>query len=459
MIRKVAVCDMLPGDGDFRPAAREEAKMRMVDIIRQKRDGARLTREQIEFAVKGFTEGRVPDYQMSALAMAICLRGMDDEEIADLTASMVQSGETADLSAIRGVKVDKHSTGGVGDKTTLIVAPLVASAGVPVAKMSGRGLGHTGGTIDKLESIERFRVELSKEQFVHNVNEIKMAIVGQSGRLAPADKKLYALRDVTGTVESIPLIASSIMSKKIASGADAIVLDVKVGSGAFMKTIDEAKTLARTMVAIGRNLGRKTIAVLSDMSEPLGREVGNALEVREAIEVLKGGGEPRLKELCLTLAAHMTVAGGAYPDIETARRSLDELLRSGQAFRTFRRFVEAQGGDPAVVDDPGRLPQAAVHVSVRAEREGYVRAIDAERVGVAAMLLGAGRETKEDKIDHAVGITLHKKVGDRVRYGDAIATIHSNRERNAESAELLLGAYDIGPEPVSPVPVVFEVIV
>jgi pyrimidine-nucleoside phosphorylase len=430
----------------------------MVDIIRQKRDGARLTREQIEFAVKGFAEGRIPDYQMSALAMAICLRGMDDEEIADLTMAMVRSGETADLSAIRGIKVDKHSTGGVGDKTTLIVAPLAASAGVPVAKMSGRGLGHTGGTIDKLESIERFRVELSKEQFVRNVNEIKMAIVGQSGRLAPADKKLYALRDVTGTVESIPLIASSIMSKKIASGADAIVLDVKIGSGAFMKTIDEARTLARTMVAIGRNLGRKTIAVLSDMSEPLGREVGNATEVREAIEVLNGGGEPRLKELCLTLAAHMTVAGDAYPDIETARRSLDELLRSGQALRTFRRFVEAQGGDPSVVDDPGRLPQAAVHVSVRAEKEGYVRAIDAERVGIAAMLLGAGRETKEDKIDHAVGITLHKKVGDRVRYGDPIATIHSNRERNAESTELLLDAYEIGPEPVSPAPVVLEVI-
>ena len=432
--------------------------MRMVDIIQKKRDGVRLSREEIYFAIREYTAGNVPDYQMSALAMAIYLRGMDDEETADLTMAMIHSGDTANLSAIRGVKVDKHSTGGVGDKTTLIVAPLAAAAGVPVAKMSGRGLGHTGGTADKLESIPGFRVELTPQQFAENVNRIGMALVSQSGNLAPADKKLYALRDVTGTVESIPLIASSVMSKKIASGADAIVLDVKVGSGAFMKSMDGARRLAETMVAIGKNLNRKTIAVISDMNEPLGREIGNANEVMEAVEVLKGGGEPRLKELCLTLAAYMTVSGGVFQDIESARLRLEELIRSGEALAVFRRFVEAQGGDAAFIDDPARLPQAKFEVRVRAEADGYVQAINAESIGVTAMLLGAGRRTKEDSIDLSAGITLHKKTGDRVKSGDVIAVLHTNREQNRDAVERILQAYSIGPEQPSIAPIVHAVI-
>jgi len=432
--------------------------MRMVDIIQKKRDGVRLSREEIYFAIREYTAGNVPDYQMSALAMAIYLRGMDDEETADLTMAMIHSGDTANLSAIRGVKVDKHSTGGVGDKTTLIVAPLAAAAGVPVAKMSGRGLGHTGGTADKLESIPGFRVELTPQQFAENVNRIGMALVSQSGNLAPADKKLYALRDVTGTVESIPLIASSVMSKKIASGADAIVLDVKVGSGAFMKSMEGARRLAETMVAIGKNLNRKTIAVISDMNEPLGREIGNANEVKEAVEVLKGGGEPRLKELCLTLAAYMTVSGGVFRDIESARSRLEELIRSGEALAVFRRFVEAQGGDSAFIDDPARLPQAQFEVRVRAEADGYVQAINAESIGVTAMLLGAGRRTKEDSIDLSAGITLHKKTGDRVKSGDVIAVLHTNREQNRDAVERILQAYSIGPEQPPIAPIVHAVI-
>jgi pyrimidine-nucleoside phosphorylase len=430
----------------------------MVDIIQKKRDGVRLSREEIYFAIREYTAGNVPDYQMSALAMAIYLRGMDDEETADLTMAMIHSGDTANLSAIRGVKVDKHSTGGVGDKTTLIVAPLAAAAGVPVAKMSGRGLGHTGGTADKLESIPGFRVELTPQQFAENVNRIGMALVSQSGNLAPADKKLYALRDVTGTVESIPLIASSVMSKKIASGADAIVLDVKVGSGAFMKSMEGARRLAETMVAIGKNLNRKTIAVISDMNEPLGREIGNANEVKEAVEVLKGGGEPRLKELCLTLAAYMTVSGGVFRDIESARSRLEELIRSGEALAVFRRFVEAQGGDSAFIDDPARLPQAQFEVRVRAEADGYVQAINAESIGVTAMLLGAGRRTKEDSIDLSAGITLHKKTGDRVKSGDVIAVLHTNREQNRDAVERILQAYSIGPEQPPIAPIVHAVI-
>ncbi|RKN84654.1 pyrimidine-nucleoside phosphorylase [Paenibacillus ginsengarvi] len=432
--------------------------MRMVDLIQQKRDGGRLSREQLYDIVRGFTRGDIPDYQMSAFAMAVYFRGMDEEEIADLTLAMASSGDVVDLSGIHGTKVDKHSTGGVGDKTSLIVVPLVAAAGVPVAKMSGRGLGHTGGTVDKLESIRGFRIELPKEQFIRNVNENKMALVGQSGNLAPADKKLYALRDVTATVNSIPLIASSIMSKKIASGADAIILDVKVGSGAFMKSLEEAKTLASAMVSIGKSLNRRTIAVLSDMSEPLGTEVGNATEVAEAIEVLRGHGDARLTEICLTLAAYMALAGGAYPNFAAAKLGLKELLDSGQALATFRKFVEAQGGDPAIVDDPGQLPQAAYQVKVRAEQEGYVQAIDAEAVGVSAMLLGAGRATKEDPIDYAVGISLRKKVGDAVAFGDVLAVIHSNREQNQDSMERLLHAYAIGADKPELVPVVYEVI-
>jgi len=432
--------------------------MRMVDLIQNKRDGVRLTREQLYFAIQGYTKGQIPDYQMSALAMAIYFQGMDEEEIADLTMAMANSGDTVSLAGIRGVKVDKHSTGGVGDKTSLIVVPLVAAAGVPVAKMSGRGLGHTGGTVDKLESISGFRIELPNEQFIRNVNDNKMALVGQSGNLAPADKKLYALRDVTATVNSIPLIASSIMSKKIASGADAIVLDVKVGSGAFMKSLEEAEKLAATMVSIGKSLNRKTIAVLSDMNEPLGTEVGNALEVAEAIEVLRGGGEARLKEICLVLAAHMTVAGGVHPTFEKAREALAGILDSGEALATFRKFVQAQGGDPAIVDDPGLLPQAALQVSVRAEKEGFVQAVEAESIGVAAMLLGAGRAKKEDAIDYSVGISLRKKVGDPVRFGDVLAVIHSNKDQNQDISGKILDAYTIGEDRPDAVPIVHRVV-
>lgn len=432
--------------------------MRMVDLIQAKRDGAPLTREQIEFVVKGFTVGQIPDYQMSALLMAIYFRGMEEREIAELTLAMANSGDRVDLSGITGTKVDKHSTGGVGDKTSLIVVPLVASAGVPIAKMSGRGLGHTGGTVDKLESIPGFRIELANDQFVRNVNLHKMALVGQSGNLAPADKKLYALRDVTGTVSSIPLIASSIMSKKIASGADAIVLDVKVGSGAFMKSLAKARQLAATMVSIGRELGRRTIAVLSDMSEPLGTEVGNASEVREAIDVLRGQGDARLTELSLTLGAYMAVAGGAYSAFEQARSELEKMLASGRALETFRQFVAAQGGDAAIVDQPERLPQAERQVEVLAERDGVVQAIDAEQIGVAAMQLGAGRARKEDVIDAAVGVTLRKKTGDSVRAGEALAVLHCNRLSSAEAEARVRDAYTIGEQQVARLPIIYAVL-
>ncbi|WP_048602214.1 pyrimidine-nucleoside phosphorylase [Rubeoparvulum massiliense] len=432
--------------------------MRMVDLIQKKRDGFALTKAELDFIIAGFTKGEIPDYQISAWAMAIYFKGMNHEEIAALTDAMVRSGDQVDLSAIAGLKVDKHSTGGVGDTTTLIVAPLVATVGVPVAKMSGRGLGHTGGTVDKLESFPGFKTELTTEQFIHNVNDFKLAVVGQSGNLTPADKKLYALRDVTATVDTIPLIASSIMSKKLASGADAIVLDVKTGTGAFMKTVDEAKELAETMVEIGRNLGRKTIAVISDMNQPLGDEVGNANEVQEAIATLQGKGPEDLNQLCLTLASHMTVAGGIYPDVKTAYAALEKVLHSGQALATFRRFIEAQGGDASFVDHPERLPQAKYHVEVVAPTSGYVAGIDAESVGVAAMLLGAGRKTKEDVIDHSVGITLKKKVGDAVQAGDVLAILHANREEVNESQKMLLDAYQFSPTSVQPNPMIHAII-
>jgi pyrimidine-nucleoside phosphorylase len=406
--------------------------MRMYDIIRKKRDGEELTKEEIEFAIQGYVNGSIPDYQMSAWAMAVFLRGMTDRETADLTMAIVQSGEVLDLSAIAGTKVDKHSTGGVGDKTSLVLAPLVAAAGVPVAKMSGRGLGHTGGTIDKLESIPGFSVEISQEDFIRQVNQIKMALISQTGNLAPADKKLYALRDVTATVDTIPLIASSIMSKKIAAGADAIVLDVKTGEGAFMKTLDGSFALARAMVKIGEAVGRKTVAVVSDMDQPLGYAVGNALEVKEAIDTLKGEGPEDLTELCLVLGSHMLMLAGAASDPEEARERLRELIRSGQGLETFKRFVEAQKGDPRIIEDTGLLPQAKKQVPIYAEADGYVAKIHAEEVGTCAMLLGAGRETKESAIDLAVGIVLRKKVGDPVKKGDPLCVLHVNAEDRLE---------------------------
>ncbi|MED5046168.1 pyrimidine-nucleoside phosphorylase, partial [Geobacillus stearothermophilus] len=359
--------------------------MRMVDLIAKKRDGKALTKEEIEWIVRGYTNGDIPDYQMSALAMAIYFRGMTEEETAALTMAMVQSGEMLDLSSIRGVKVDKHSTGGVGDTTTLVLGPLVASVGVPVAKMSGRGLGHTGGTIDKLESVPGFHVEISKDEFIRLVNENGIAIIGQTGDLTPADKKLYALRDVTATVNSIPLIASSIMSKKIAAGADAIVLDVKTGAGAFMKKLDEARRLARVMVDIGKRVGRRTMAVISDMSQPLGYAVGNALEVKEAIETLKGNGPHDLTELCLTLGSHMVYLAEKAPSLDEARRLLEEAIRSGAAIAAFKTFLAAQGGDASVVDDLDKLPKAAYTSTVTAAADGYVAEMAADDIGTAAM--------------------------------------------------------------------------
>ncbi|MFE6135264.1 pyrimidine-nucleoside phosphorylase [Bacillus sp. NPDC057893] len=402
--------------------------MRMVDLIAKKRDGHALTTEEISFIVEGYTNGNIPDYQMSSLAMAIFFQDMNEQERADLTMAMVNSGDTIDLSAIEGVKVDKHSTGGVGDTTTLVLGPLVAALDVPVAKMSGRGLGHTGGTIDKLEAVPGFHVEIENNEFMRLVNENKIAVIGQSGNLTPADKKLYALRDVTATVNSIPLIASSIMSKKIAAGADAIVLDVKTGAGAFMKTDEDAKRLAEAMVRIGNNVGRNTMAVISDMSQPLGEAIGNALEVQEAIDTLQGKGPKDLEELCLTLGSQMVYLAGQASSLEDAREKLIEVMNNGKALESFKTFLSAQGGDASVVDDPSKLPQAQFKIEVEAKEDGYVSEIVADEIGTAAMLLGAGRATKESEIDLAVGLMLRKKVGDSVKKGDSLVTIYANRE-------------------------------
>lgn len=418
--------------------------MRMYDIILKKRNGEELTKEEIQFFINGYTEGTIPDYQASALLMAIYFKGMSKSETAELTMAMVNSGETVDLSAIKGVKVDKHSTGGVGDKISLIVIPLVASLGIPVAKMSGRGLGHTGGTIDKLESIPGFRTELTGDEFIDNVNNYKMAISGQSGNLVPADKKLYALRDVTATIDSIPLIASSIMSKKIASGADCIVLDVKVGSGAFMKSVEEAYVLAETMVEIGKSLNRKTIAVVTDMSQPLGHEVGNSNEIIEAIEVLKGKGSKDETQVALTIASYMAVLGGAFEDFEKAHIALEEVIRSGKAIDKLKLLIQIQGGNPDVVDKIEILPQAKYHIEVRSKKGGYVNSIDAESIGISAMLLGAGRRTKEDRIDFSAGISMKKKVGDKSNPGDILCVLHTNLQNTGEAERIALAAYNIG---------------
>lgn len=402
--------------------------MRAVDIIEKKKHGKQLTFEEIDFIVQGYTNNIIPDYQMSAFLMAVYFKGMDKEETANLTLSFVNSGDKVDLSDIEGIKVDKHSTGGVGDKISLIVVPLVASVGIPVAKMSGRGLGHTGGTIDKLESIEGFKVEISNEQFINNVNLHKMAVVGQSANLTPADKKIYALRDVTSTVDSIPLIASSIMSKKIASGADAIVLDVKVGSGAFMKSIDEARSLAQTMVDIGKSLNRNTVAVITNMNQPLGYEVGNANEIKEAMEVLRGNGADDETTVALTIASYMSMLGGAFKDFDSAYEHLNNVIKSGKAIDKLKELIEIQGGNPSIVDNPDKLPTAKSHVEVKSLRSGYVQSFDTESIGIAAMLLGAGRRTKEDTIDFSAGITLKKKIGDKVEVGDTLCILHTNKE-------------------------------
>ncbi|BFH66761.1 MAG: pyrimidine-nucleoside phosphorylase [Paenibacillus dendritiformis] len=425
--------------------------MRMVDLIAKKRDGKELTTEEINFVIEGYTKGDIPDYQVSAWAMAIYFQDMSERERADLTMAMVNSGDTIDLSAIEGIKVDKHSTGGVGDTTTLVLAPLVAALGIPVAKMSGRGLGHTGGTIDKLESIEGFHVEIGTDEFVNLVNTHKIAVIGQTGNLTPADKKLYALRDVTGTVNSIPLIASSIMSKKIAAGSDAIVLDVKTGAGAFMKTAEDAKKLAHAMVSIGNNVGRKTMAVISDMSQPLGRAIGNSLEVQEAIDTLRGRGPADLEELCLALGRQMVYLAGKAASLEEAEEQLKEVIRNGKALEKFKEFLANQGGNPAVADDPSLLPQASFLIEVPARQDGVVAEIVADEIGTAAMLLGAGRATKDSEIDLAVGLMLNKKIGDRVQAGESLVTIHANRENVDDVIEKIYANIRIGDHAEAPV--------
>lgn len=424
--------------------------MRMVDLIEKKRDGQELTTEEINFIIEGYTRDEIPDYQVSALAMAVFFKDMSERERADLTMAMVNSGDTIDLSAIEGVKVDKHSTGGVGDTTTLVLAPLVAALDIPVAKMSGRGLGHTGGTIDKLEAIAGFHVEIGKEEFVKLVNEHKIAVVGQSGNLTPADKKLYALRDVTATVDSIPLIASSIMSKKIAAGSDAIVLDVKTGAGAFMKTVEDARELAHAMVSIGNNVGRRTMAVISDMSQPLGAAIGNALEVREAIDTLRGNGPQDLEELCLALGRQMVFLAGKASSLEEAEEKLREAIRNGKALAKFKEFIANQGGDASIVDDPDKLPTAAYRIEVPAKSDGVVASIVADEIGTAAMLLGAGRATKDSEIDLAVGLMLNKKIGNKVAAGESLVTIHANRENVDEVIEKIYANITISEQATAP---------
>lgn len=411
--------------------------MRMVELIEKKRDGLSLSKEEIRFIIQGYVQGAIPDYQVSALAMAIYYKGMNTEEISELTMAMAESGEQVDLFSLGKLAVDKHSTGGVGDKTTLIVAPLVAACGLPVAKMSGRGLGHTGGTLDKLESIPGFLVELNQTDFIKQVKEIGIAIIAQSANLVPADKKLYALRDVTATVNSTPLIASSIMSKKIASGAQGIVLDVKYGSGAFMASIKEAEELARTMVAIGRNLGRDTVAVLSSMEQPLGKAIGNSLEVLEAIDTLRGKGPADLLEVCLELASWMLLVGKKVDSIQAARPLLEEALHNGRAWDKFLQLVAAQGGDTQILSNL-ELPLASVVVEFKASRNGYIQKLDAQKIGISTMVLGAGRETKDTEIDYGAGIYLLKKYGDYVEIDESIMRLYTSDPEKVQPALKLL---------------------
>lgn len=434
--------------------------MRMVDIIEKKRDGYSLTKQEIDFFVSGYAKGEIPDYQASAFAMAVLFRGMNKEEIADMTDAMMHSGDVIDLSSIAGVKVDKHSTGGVGDKTSLAVGPLVAACGAKVAKMSGRGLGHTGGTLDKLESIPGMRIGLSQEEFIDQVNRVGLAIIGQTAELDPADKKLYALRDVTGTVESIPLIASSIMSKKLASGSDCILLDVKFGSGAFMKTIDSARELARTMVEIGDSLHRDTRAILTDMDQPLGLAVGNALEVKEAIATLNGEGPADFVELVLEAASIMLEQAKIAKDSEEAKTMVKKAIEDRSGLKKLAEMIDAQGGDASYIFHPEKFPMASKQVPVYAEKTGYVHRIDSLSIGLSAMRLGAGRATMEDVIDMSSGIVLAKKVGDRVEKGDLLATLHHNKsdEAASEVKAQVLEAFQIEEKPVAHHPIVHDYI-
>ncbi len=433
--------------------------MRAVDLIIKKRDGLELTEEEIKFFVNGFTRGEIPDYQASAWAMAIMLKGMSDQETTDLTLAMAHSGEVLDLSDVVPLTVDKHSTGGVGDKVTFVAESMVAACGLPVGKMSGRGLGFSGGTLDKIESIPGYRTDLTKDEFKRQLGEIGLVLTGQSGDLAPADGKMYALRDVTGTVPSTPLIASSIMSKKIAAGAQAIVLDVKVGLGAFMQTLDQAQELARLMVSIGKLSGRQVVGVLSDMNQPLGCAVGNALELKEAIDTLKGNGPDDFREHCLEIAAHMLVLGKKAESTEQARLLALQALESGKAYEQFKTLVIAQGGDVRVVEDNNLLPKASIIEVITAPRAGYIQQIEAREIGETAVQLGAGRERKGDAIDHAVGLVLHHKVGDEVKAGEALFTIYANDAAKKQAAvERALAAYQWSENACPPLPLFYGVV-
>lgn len=422
--------------------------MNIVDIIRKKKQGNELTKEEINFFVQGYTDGTIPDYQISPLLMAIYFKGMSKEETGNLTNAFVNSGDVVDLSDIEGIKVDKHSTGGVGDKISIIVLPIVASLGIPVAKLSGRGLGHTGGTIDKLESIKGFSTEISLNEFKKNVKEIGVAIAGQTGDLTPADKKFYALRDVTETVDSVPLIASSIMSKKIAAGSNAIVLDVKTGEGAFMKTKEESISLAKAMVDIGTSLGRETVAVITDMNEPLGYEIGNANEIKEAISILKGNKIPGLYDVAVKIASWMVYLGKKAKDIDEAKVLVEEIITSGKAVDKFKELIKAQGGDSSVVDNPDLLPKTKFKTEVVSKSSGFIKEIRALEIGLAAMHLGAGRAKKEDSLDYSAGITLNKLKGDKVEIGDVLCTLNHNIDNVDDSYNLAQESFIISSDEV-----------
>lgn len=433
--------------------------MRMYDLIMKKKHGEILSDSEIQYLINEYTEGRIPDYQMSAFLMAVCFNGMNEEETLSLTMAMARSGEMLDLSGIHGMKVDKHSTGGVGDKTSLILGPMVASLGVPVAKMSGRGLGHTGGTIDKLESFPGFSVGISNQKFIDNVNRMKLSIIGQTANLAPADKKLYALRDVTGTVDQISLIASSIMSKKLAAGSDVIVLDVKAGSGAFMKTYEDARKLAETMVKIGNGAGRKTYGVISDMNQPLGFAVGNILEVKEAIEALNGNAPEDLSQACITLASYMLLGAGRVSTPGEGEELLYETIQSKAALQKLAEFVEAQGGDKRYVYEPDRFPKASIVCKLKAQTTGYISSMNTEEIGMTSLILGGGRETKESEIDLTVGIVFEKKIGDKVTSGETIALLHGNDKEKVETARIRLQkAIFVKETPCNPIPHILGVV-
>ena len=432
--------------------------MNMIDIINKKKEKQNLTSGEINFFVNGVTNGTIPDYQTSSLLMAIVLNGMNDNETACLAESMMNSGDIIDLTSISGIKADKHSTGGVGDKTSMALGPIVAACGLKLAKMSGRGLGHTGGTLDKLESIEGFNCFLSQEEFKKQVSDIGIAIIGQTGDLVPADKKLYALRDVTGTVNSIPLIASSIMSKKLASGSNTILLDVKYGEGAFMHTIDDATSLAKAMIEIGNNLGRNTVAMITDMNQPLGNAIGNSLEIIEAIETLKGNGPKDFTELCIQGGEIMLMQGKIAKSKEEARKMIEKVIKSGEAFEKFKEMVKAQGGNIAMIDDTSLLPKSKFITEIKSKKDGHIEVIHSEKLGILAMHLGAGRETKEDDINHGVGLVLNCKRGDKIKCGDTICYVHHDEELKEEWIEKLHNAFVLSDKEIKANPLIEKII-